>query len=93
MKQNSKGWYCSTPVRKSPDGKTVLDWCDYKPGNPPKGSGSPSTPNGAQSLALVELSRKADKILEGQLEIKQLLVSIGAREPVVPSKENTVLPF
>jgi len=32
MKQNRGGyWYSPTPVAKSADGKTVLEWCPWKP--------------------------------------------------------------
>lgn len=31
MRQGNKGYYCPTPVEKSPDGKTVLKWCQWKP--------------------------------------------------------------
>ena len=54
---------------------------------------TPQTPTGVQSQAMVEFSRKLDKVLDGQLELKQLLASIGAREAVKPSPSDKALPF
>ncbi len=53
----------------------------------------PKTENGAQSQALTSLILSVNKLLEGQLEIKQLLASIGARKEVVPSPSDKQLPF
>lgn len=32
LKENARGSYCPTPIRKSPDGQTVIEWCKWKPG-------------------------------------------------------------
>lgn len=33
MKRGKGGsYFCATPISKSPDGSTVLEWCSYKPG-------------------------------------------------------------
>ena len=34
MKEGKFGPYCATPVRKSDDGQTVLEWCQF--GQKPK---------------------------------------------------------
>lgn len=34
MKQNRKGWYCSTPIEKDANGN-VTRWCEYKPAKAP----------------------------------------------------------
>src|SRR3990167_6520097 len=60
-------------------------WCN---GKPPKASS-----NAVQSQALDAILNKIIKLEAGQLEIKQLLASIGAREAVKPSPSDTKLPF
>lgn len=35
LKMGKYGLYCNQPLVKSPDGKTVLEWCKYKPGEVP----------------------------------------------------------
>ena len=98
MKQNSRGWFCSTPVRKSPDGKTVLEWCTWKPSQQPR---TPSQVNQREELTgqvLASINLKIDKVLEGQARIEAKIDAItpnGVR-PVTsggPLSEEKKLPF
>lgn len=66
--------------------KEGTGWCNGKPAKP-------QTQNGLQSQALTSLILSVNKVLEGQLEIKQLLASLGAKNPVAPNNDNKVLPF
>ena len=65
MKQNSRGVYCSTPVRKTPDGKNVLEWCTWKPAQS-------STPERQQLEAkvLANMNNKLDQVLADLAQIK-----------------------
>ena len=59
MRQNSKGYFCPTPTKKSPDGKTVLEWCQYKPPRE-------STPERQEleGKVLASINNKMDKLIE-----------------------------
>ena len=59
MKQNSKGWYCATPTKRTPDGKTVLEWCTWKPSKE-------ATPERQEleGRVLASMNLKLDKIME-----------------------------
>ena len=91
MKQNSKGYYCSTPMTKSPDGKTVLTWCTWKPA-PDGGNGRPERQQ-LEANVLTIIDKKLNQILEGQKIIVDMLSSIGGRETPEPSVNTKPLPF
>lgn len=97
MKQNSRGYFCSTPVRKSPDGKTVLEWCTWKPSKT-------ATPERQQleGQVLASINLKIDKVLEGQARIEAKIDAItphgvnysghGSAQ-VTPGVSGTKVPF
>lgn len=60
MKQNARGWYCSTPIEKSADGKVVLKWCDWKPAK----VASPERQQ-LEGQVLASIVSKLDKLQEG----------------------------
>lgn len=80
MKEGKFGPYCATPVRKSDDGQTVLEWCQF--GQKPK-----SAKSNAQSDALVTIIKKLDGIetrLDGMADYLKRSNLVVA-EPVKPS--------
>src|SRR5688572_3932433 len=43
MRYNARyGWSCPTPLKKSQDGKTVIEWCCWKPGEDGLGRSVPA---------------------------------------------------
>ena len=58
MKQNKRGWYCSTPIKRSEDGTQVLEWCQYKPAK----VASPERQQ-LEGKVLTLLDNKMDKII------------------------------
>jgi len=78
MRQNSKGYFCSTPIEKSPDGKTVIKWCTYKPE-----MGSTAT-NPAIEAKKEEIREKLaqpnwDEIAEGKVRHGVAVAFIGSQ--------------
>ena len=59
MRQNSKGYFCPTPIKKSPDGKTVLEWCKWKP----EKSATPEREQ-LEGKVLMAINTKLDKLIE-----------------------------
>ena len=88
--QGRQFYACAKPQGEQCD---FFCWEGETPRGTQKRAGTPKTENGAQSQALTSLILSVNKLLEGQLEIKQLLASIGARKEVVPSPSDTKLPF
>ena len=72
MRQNKKGWYCPTPVRKSPDGKEVLEWCTWKPAT--------QETEGLQSKALAQMQAQLTRIENTQNSIWTYLQKQGVNQ-------------
>ena len=84
MKEGKFGPYCATPVRKSEDGQTVLEWCQF--GQKPK-----SAKSNAQSEALVTIIKTLARI-----EAKIDAITPNGVRPVTsggPLSEEKKLPF
>lgn len=90
MKQNKKGWYCSTPIEKNPDG-TVAKWCDFKPTNLAQGitSQSFSESLGQESKKKVDWDAK-DRLSAAQTAMKAAAEVYAALAPLSMLEEQTL---